>query len=370
MSERVRTSDENGLDPVTGVGTVLAGVALAGFLLPVRRGVGEPVVWAGLLFATVATAVFLARRYDVLERSGGASVAAVASLAVVVLSGYALNQGISGAATLPVLESVPLVFVTFVAAIGAVGMAVADYGGVTGDGLKRRTTTTVGLSLVGAVGLFSALVTTFVLSIPAFYLVGELTQTQQTALGQFGMALGTAAVALGFLHVTGRPVSFVDLERPDRWDLVWIVGGVVVLFGALMAVSLALAQTGTETATHSTVEQAQQSPEILYVYVPASILIIGPFEELLYRNVIQKSLYGTFSRGGAVVVASVIFAAVHAPAYGTGAAGAVLASLGVVFSLSIVLGAIYERTGNVLVPGLVHGIYNAVLFASAYVTLA
>ncbi|WIV66771.1 CPBP family intramembrane glutamic endopeptidase [Natrialbaceae archaeon AArc-T1-2] len=371
MTETVRADDTNrGFDPTVGIGTVLAGVAWVGVAVPIRQGDGEPVVWAAHLFAVVATAVFLGRRYDLIERRPGASVAAGSSLAVVALAGYALNQGVTGHATLPLVGSSPLVFTTVLAAGGALGMAIADYGGVTATGLKRRAVTTIGLSIVGAIGLFSALLTTSALSIPAFVVMGELTQTQQTALGQFGMAFGTAAVAVGYLHATGRPFSFVDLEWPDRWDVVWTVGGVGVLFGALIAVSIALAQTGAETATHSTVEQAQETPEILYVYIPASILIIGPFEELLYRNVIQKSLYGAFSRGGAVVVASVIFAGVHAPAYATGAAGAVLASLGVVFSLSIVLGTIYERTDNVLVPGLVHGIYNAVLFASAYATFA
>jgi len=142
-----------------------------------------------------------------------------------------------------------------------------------------------------------------------------------------------------------------------------------VLFGTLLAISTLLTSAGLESADHGTAQQAQENPEILLVMIPASILIIGPFEELLFRNVIQKAMYGTFSRAGAIVVASVLFAAVHAPAYGTDTAGAVLVSLGVVFGLSIVLGVIYERTGNVLVPGFVHGIYNAVLFASMYVSM-
>ncbi|MHC3437633.1 CPBP family intramembrane glutamic endopeptidase [Natrialbaceae archaeon A-gly3] len=354
---------------VTALGFVLTGLAMAGLLSPVSRGVDDPALLAALGLAIVATVVFVGRRHGGIDRQAGAPVAGVAALAVVALSAYVLNQGIYGETTLPLVGSVPLVLGSFLAAFGALGMAVADYGDVSADGLKRRTILTVSLSAVGVIGLLGAVVVTFLLSVPAYAIFGEFTETQLTALNQFGMAIGTAAVAVGYLEFSDRGVSFLDLEVPTKWDVAWIVGGVVVLFGTLLAISTLLTSAGLEGAEHGTAQQAQDNPEILLVMIPASILIIGPFEELLFRNVIQKAMYGTFSRAGAVVVASVLFAAVHAPAYGTDTAGAVLVSLGVVFGLSIVLGAIYERTENVLVPGFVHGIYNAVLFASMYASM-
>ncbi len=153
---------------------------------------------------------------------------------------------------------------------------------------------------------------------------------------------------------------------PTARDVAWTVGGLFVLFGALFAISMLFQTTGVESADHGTTQQAQENPEILLVLIPAAILIIGPFEELLYRNVIQKALYGTFSRYGAVVVGSVIFSIVHTQAYWTAGPGQVVASLGTIFGLSIVLGTIYERTDNLVVPALVHGVYNAILFANLY----
>jgi len=123
---------------------------------------------------------------------------------------------------------------------------------------------------------------------------------------------------------------------------------------------------GVEGSDHATTQQAQERPELMLVMIPIAILVIGPFEELLYRNVIQKSLYDTFSRAGAVVTASVIFAAVHVSAYATAGLGAVIASLGTVFGLSLVLGTIYERTENLVIPAPAHGLYNALLFANLY----
>ncbi|SEW22839.1 CPBP family intramembrane glutamic endopeptidase [Natrinema salifodinae] len=373
MTETARADDTGPVasDAVPGIGTALSAVTMAAMLVPVRRGVDDPVVWAGVAFAVVAVAAFLGRRHGGLGRRVAAPIAAGSSVAVLLLAGYALNQGVTAAAALPaVTRSVPLVFVAFVTAGITAGIGVADFFAIGPSGLKRRTSQTLILSLVGTVGLVAAQIATLVLAIPVFAVVGEgsLSLVQSVVLSQTGMALGTIVVAGGYLAVTDRGLSFIDLRRPSLRDLGWTVGGLVVLFGALFAISTIMQSTGVESADHSTTQQAQENPEMLLALIPLAILIIGPFEELLYRNVIQKSLYETFSRPGAVAVASVIFAAVHTLAYGTAGIGAVIASLGTIYGLSIVLGTIYERTDNLLVPALIHGTYNALLFTSLYFT--
>jgi CAAX amino terminal protease family. len=97
--------------------------------------------------------------------------------------------------------------------------------------------------------------------------------------------------------------------------------------------------------------------------------VIGPGEELLSRNIVQKHLYDGFSRPAAVVVGTAIFAAIHLPAYATGPPPAVFATLLQLFGISLVLGVVYERTENVVVPALVHGTYNAVQFGFAYLAI-
>ena len=52
-----------------------------------------------------------------------------------------------------------------------------------------------------------------------------------------------------------------------------------------------------------------------------------------------------------------------------GALGAGLLSVTLIFGVALVLGALYEYTGNIVVPELAHGAYNAVLFVVAYVTI-
>jgi membrane protease YdiL (CAAX protease family) len=52
-----------------------------------------------------------------------------------------------------------------------------------------------------------------------------------------------------------------------------------------------------------------------------------------------------------------------------GTVGATLVSVGLVTAVSLVLGYVYERTDNLVVPAAVHGFYNATLLVVAYVSL-
>ncbi|SDD22233.1 CPBP family intramembrane glutamic endopeptidase [Natrinema hispanicum] len=373
MTETARADDAGPITAsvIPGLGTALAGITMVAMLVPVRRGVDDPVVWAGVAFAAAAALAFLIRRHSDIDQTVSGSIAAGSSIAVVLLAGYALNQGTMGSVSLPtVSSSIPVVFVAFVTAGLTAGVGVADYFGIGVGGLKRRGQQVVVLTGVGFAGLFSPYLTTPVIAIPVVPFLDSFSEVQRTlanqVVGQVGMALGTVLVVGAFLKVTDRDLSFIDLRRPTLRDIVWIVGGIIVLFGVLYAISLSMQATGVESADHATTQNAEKAPEMLLVLIPLAILVIGPFEELLYRNVIQKSLYETFSRAGAVVVASVIFAAVHVLAYSTAGLGAVIASLGTIFGLSIVLGVIYERTDNLVMPALVHGIYNAVVFTNLY----
>ncbi|WP_246998660.1 CPBP family intramembrane glutamic endopeptidase [Halosolutus gelatinilyticus] len=374
MTETARVDDTgpyaSRAAPAVGIG--LSALTAAAMLVPVRRGVDDPVVWSGAAFAIVAVVAFLGSRHGRIDRRIAGPIATGSSLAVVLLSGYALNRGVSVPAALPGVEwSIPLLFAAFVTAGIATGIGVADFFGIGGPGLKERGVHTTTLLLVGLAGLFAAQIVTILLALPVLSVVGSsLTQVQLIAISQIGMALGTGAVAIGYFAAYDYGRSYIDLEVPTLRDLLWTIGGLLVLFGALISISLVFQSAGVESAEHGTAQQAQENPTIMLVLIPAAILIIGPFEELLYRNVIQKSLYETFSRYGAVVVGSVIFAVVHVLAYGTAGPGQIIASLTVIFSLSIVLGTLYERTENLLVPALVHGLYDAILFANMYVTYA
>ncbi|SDJ99173.1 CPBP family intramembrane glutamic endopeptidase [Natronorubrum texcoconense] len=370
MSDTARTADGDGVQRsstavVPTAGTALSAVALVALLIPIRRGVDDPALWAAAAAALVATGAFLARRHGFLERHISGSVAAGSSLVAVACSGYAITQGTLGSVALPGLEwSISLLFVAFFLATAAVGVGVADRTGISGPGLFHRLGQTVEMTVLGVAGLVGITVASIFLSIPVQLAGGEAPELAWTVIEYLAFAVGLGAVTVGYLALRERDLSFVDLERPTLRTVGWIVVGLILILGANLGVSALMEVLGIESSEHTTTQRVVENPDLLYVIIPAMVLVVGPFEELLYRNVVQKSLYGTFSRYGAVVVASVVFTLVHILAYATAGAGELLASLSLLFVLSLILGVLYERTENLVVPALVHGCYNAVVFAT------
>jgi membrane protease YdiL (CAAX protease family) len=347
-------------------GVALGGVALVAAGLPwdaAGAGPVESVVLAAL-GATVVGA-FSLRRHGLLEAGPAALVAGVASLAVVGYAATAIGGVAAG-------ESSP--WGLALALVGGLGGAVAAYADARGlpagadaaGGAFAR-----GLAL-GFAGLLAISVWTSVaVSLWAAVAPGGVTRLQQLVVGSVALGLGTGSVAVFYFGATDRGWSDVDVRTPDRADAGYAIGGLVVLLGLQYLLTVAFGQLGIGTASHSIERAARQGdPDLLLWLIPIAFLFIGPGEELLYRNIVQKSFYGTFSDRGAVIAASVVFAIVHVLAYLGPDVGATLATLSVVFALSLVLGGVYLRTENLAVPIFVHGAYDAVTFAALYLELA
>jgi Predicted metal-dependent membrane protease len=254
--------------------------------------------------------------------------------------------------------------VALVAALAASTRSSGPPGG--GETPTRERARTVGLVTVFAVvGLLAIYLWAGILASIVQGVVGEMTTFQETAVLQASSGLGAATGIVLYLDYTDRDRSFLDVDWPTRRDVGYGAAGLVFLFGTFIAVTLLMTVLGVESAAHGTedtIADAENPTAVALLFMITSVVIIGPGEELLYRNVVQKSLYDAFSRPRAVVVGSVIFAAVHFQAYSTGSPTQVLTSLAVVFALSLTLGAVYERTDNVVIPAAVHGLFNAVQF--------
>jgi membrane protease YdiL (CAAX protease family) len=247
-----------------------------------------------------------------------------------------------------------------------------------GDGREstdslRQTAKAVSWSLaVGFAGLFAiAIWGSLLVSIATGLVPGEPGTAVQLALGAVALGLGTGSIALVYFLWTEKTRSYLDFRTPSLRDVGYVLGGVVALFALQAVISVVFTELGVSTASHSVQQSAEEgNAGVLLLMIPASWLIIGPGEELLYRNIIQKDLYDTFGGWGAVLVASVVFSLAHIPAYAAGASvGALASTLAVIFGLSIVLGASYLVTENVTVPALIHGTFDAVVFGAMYVQL-
>lgn len=184
--------------------------------------------------------------------------------------------------------------------------------------------------------------------------------------------IGLLLTTLGYLHFSGKDGTFIDLDTPELRDIGYILAGTVGLFVLLTTISVVYQQLGIPSAPSGIEQRVRDAGETdaLLALAPLSILIIGPGEELVYRNIIQKRLYDLFPRLQSILLASVIFAAVHLLQYQSADPLQTASSLFVVFVLALVLGGLYERTGKLVVPAVVHGLFNAIQFLLLYAEIA
>ena len=179
---------------------------------------------------------------------------------------------------------------------------------------------------------------------------------------------GVAFLGVGYLYLRERgiPVRSIGVRLPSIKEFGIVIGALVLSFVYLIAVSQLLQTTGTETADNQVSSLAMENPEIVLYLLPGSFLLIGPGEELLFRGVVQNRIRESFSAVPGVIIASAIFAAIHVGSLVAAQPSAVLATVGVLMGPSLILGGIYEYTRNLVVPILVHGTYNAIIFLSLY----
>lgn len=181
-------------------------------------------------------------------------------------------------------------------------------------------------------------------------------QLIRTVLQFVGFALAVA----GYLAITDE-WELARFSRPDRREAAIIGGGGVLLFAFQYGALFALDQVGLSTGQNQAVVPAGDPVPYYLAMIAVSLAVVGPVEELLFRGVVQGGIRRAFDAVPAVLVASLAFGLIHLPAV-SGTLVEQWAYVGVVVVLGSVLGALYEWTDNVLVPGLVHGIYNAVTY--------
>lgn len=243
---------------------------------------------------------------------------------------------------------------------------------------------------LGVGGLFFGFVLLMVTAVLLITAGVELSGGLQLVLSLvFVQGVGCILVALGYvryreqfssfvhdvLGIDGEPRGFgVGFSWPDITDSAVAVGSFLVAFvgGPLVGGTIAgivVQRLGEETGTNAAVETGMQNPELLLLMIPASILIVGPGEELLFRGVVQGRLREVMGPVGAITIAGTVFVAIHWFALSGGSPMGNLVALGVLLVPSFVFGFSYEYTNNILVPSLAHGLYNATLFAILYLLL-
>ncbi|MEF8813878.1 MAG: type II CAAX endopeptidase family protein [Halovenus sp.] len=176
---------------------------------------------------------------------------------------------------------------------------------------------------------------------------------------------GFLIVAGGYLAV-GEDWSLIRARRLTRRDAVWIALGTVVFFVVMGIGTAIVSLLDLETAENIAVERGQENPELFLVFLPIQFLLTAPAEEVLFRGVIQGLLRRAYGVLPGIILASLLFGLIHYPAL-AGSDG-VLTVITLLVATGALLGALYEYTGNLLVPIVVHALWNVFVFGSEYLS--
>lgn len=182
-------------------------------------------------------------------------------------------------------------------------------------------------------------------------------QVIQTGLQFTGFLLA----AVGYLAVTDE-WDLVGISRPTALDAALVVVGGLVLFAFQYGALFVLGEAGLTTGQNRAVVPDGDPVTYYLVMIAVSLLVVGPVEEVLFRGVVQGGLRRAFDAAPAILLASLAFGLVHLPSV-SGTPAERWSYVAVVVALGCVLGVLYERTDNIIVPGLAHGVYNAVIYA-------
>lgn len=179
-------------------------------------------------------------------------------------------------------------------------------------------------------------------------------------VGQF---VGFVLAAVGFL-VVADDRDLVTVRTPSSREIGLVVGGVAVLLAVQFGLVFAAGLVGVEIGENQAITVGRSTPAYFLYMLPISVLIVGPAEELVFRGVVQGQLRRVFGPTVAIGVASALFGLIHVAVAGTLAQKFAYVAIAAV--LGVGLGLVYERTGNLAVPAVTHGLYNATLFAVEY----
>ncbi|ADQ66163.1 metal-dependent membrane protease [Halogeometricum borinquense DSM 11551] len=182
------------------------------------------------------------------------------------------------------------------------------------------------------------------------------------ALRSGSQFVGFGVAAVGYLTVTDQ-WELVYRRVPSLRDLKWITAGFGVLLVLYLAINVGLTALGIDSGDSAVAATAEGQPVLLLYYIPVTLLLVAPTEELVFRGVVQGLFRREYGVPFAIAGSSLTFASIHATSF-TGE-GAVV-SLIVVLILGGVLGIVYEKSESLVVPVVAHGLYNTVQFAATY----
>ncbi len=176
--------------------------------------------------------------------------------------------------------------------------------------------------------------------------------------------LGLAGGGLTVLFLSIRQFfpledNWFNITAKGRWFL-WSLGGFLCAFPLVILVTLVNQQiwqgAGGSNPILPIILQGKDSGALVLFFLTAAVA--APFfEETLFRGFILPSLTRYLPTWGAILASSLLFAVVHLS----------LSEIAPLTALGIVLGFSYVKTRNLLVPMVLHSLWNASTLISLFI---
>ena len=166
----------------------------------------------------------------------------------------------------------------------------------------------------------------------------------------------------------GRITSYFGVRRPSLKELGMVILGWIVILLLVTVVGFITQTFLPEPAQNEGTSMLADYAGNVGIYLGVVVfmfLVVGPSEEILYRGVVQNRLRERLPAFPAILIASIVFASVHVVAL-AGNLVAMATTVGILFVPAIVLGLVYEYTGNIVVPALLHGLHNSVIVTALF----
>lgn len=230
-----------------------------------------------------------------------------------------------------------------------------------GGNRLRSVGVATGLTLAAFVG---ALAVGVVYYVPVILLGYDPFSTNATVGALIATQVGFVGVGALYVHLTGWRVP---IERPTLRTFGYVISGAVLALVVANGLLALIASAGLQP--ESVLETAAASdPLFLLALAAFSMVLIAPIEEFVFRGLVQGRLRQSFGPVGAIAGASLLFGSMHLLNY-SGTIAQIVAGASVIVCVGAVFGALYEKTDNLLVPALAHGLYNVALAVSSYLAL-
>ncbi len=192
-------------------------------------------------------------------------------------------------------------------------------------------------------------------------LFGEET-AERPSVAVTAIEMSMLLVAGGYVLTLAPNDWTVGLSAPSAVDL-----GLGLLFFPLVLLTM---QLQSLVGRHLGVENGDTAMDADYskpAMVLIALVLVGPAEELLYRGIVQELLVGALGTVGGILVMALLFGLVHYPSYGADSvrdvdAGVVLGMAGTSVG-GAAFGTLFVLTDTLIVPIVVHSVYDALLFA-------